>query len=89
MVKPNNETVNKEVISDDLKELVIARLDATIPPDKKISIGSESEEFSKGDLIEHVMRGDEIGKKVIDIELTFLRAMQGGELLRDVLSSNE
>ena len=77
---------NQNNISEDLKELVIARLDATLPPNKKISIGLSGEEFSKKDLIEHIRNGDEIGRKVIDLEMTFLRALKGGSLLDEVLS---
>lgn len=86
MTDQTHNSTNQELISEDLKELVIARLDATIPPDKKISIGSEGEHFAKKDLINHVRLGDEIGKKIVDLELKFLRAMKGGELLQEILS---
>jgi hypothetical protein len=65
-------------ISEDLKKLVIFRL-GTLPPGKKISIGS-SGEFSKEELIQHVKQGDEIGRKIIDIEMEFLRAIKEGIL---------
>ncbi len=70
-------------ISEDLKNLVIYRLD-TLPSDKKISIGS-SGEFSKSELIEHVKRGDGIGQQIADIEITFLRALKDGTLLEDMI----
>lgn len=70
-------------ISEDLKDLVIYRLD-TLPSDKKISIGS-SGEFSKSELIEHVKRGDDIGQQIADIEITFLRALKDGTLLEDMI----
>jgi hypothetical protein len=65
-------------VPNDVKELVLARLQ-TFPSDKKLCIGSYGE-FSKEDLIECVKKGDEIGKKIIDIELGFLRAMKEGIL---------
>lgn len=74
----------KQKISDDLKELVIARLDV-LPPDKKISIGSNGE-FTKEELIERVREGDEIGQKVAELELTFLKALKEGTLLEEVLT---
>lgn len=61
---------------EDIKNLVIARLDV-LPSDKKISIGS-SGEFSKDELIAHVKKGDEVGKKIIEIEMEFLRAIKEG-----------
>lgn len=65
-------------LEEEIMELVIARLD-TISPNKKISIGAYGE-FGKEDLIEHVKKHDEIGKKIIDVELEFLRAQKEGLL---------
>ena len=65
-----------DYISDDIRNLVIARLDS-LPSDKKISIGSKGE-FSKDELIEHVKKGDDIGRKIVEVELEFLRAMKEG-----------
>ncbi len=76
-----------EKISEDLKNLVIYRLD-TLPPGKKISIGS-SGEFSKSELIEHVKKGDDIGQQIANIEITFLRALKKGTLLGDTPSSQD
>lgn len=77
----------KEEIEKDAKELTIARLDV-LPSDKKISVGSTGE-FTKGELIERVKKGDEIGRKVVEIELNFLRTLREGSLLRDILASDE
>jgi len=57
-------------------DLVVARLQ-NLPSDKEISIGS-SGEFTKEKLIEHVKEADEIGKKMIDIEMEFLRSLKEG-----------
>lgn len=65
-----------EEITEEIKELVIARLE-TIPSNKKISIGSYGE-FSKEELIEGVKSGSEVGKKIIEVELEFLRALKQG-----------
>ncbi len=62
--------------SEDIKELVIARLE-TLPPDKKISIGNYGE-FTKEELIEHVKKNDPVGNKMIEIEMEFLRAIKEG-----------
>lgn len=70
--------MNHQKISEDLKELVIARLE-TFHPNRRISIGSYGD-FNKEELIEHVKKGDELGKKVIEIELEFLRALKEGIL---------
>lgn len=64
------------VSADEIKKLVIARLDI-LPADKKMSIGSAGE-FNKAELIAHVQKGDTIGQKIIEVELEFLRAMKEG-----------
>ena len=64
-------------ISEDVKELVIARLQL-IPAGKKLSIGSFGD-FTKQQLIEHVQKQDSIGLKITEIELGFLRAMKEGK----------
>jgi len=79
---------SKEEISEDLKELVITRLEL-LSPEKKFSTGSNGKEFTKDELIEHVRKEDEVGRKIIEIEITFLRALKDGVLLEDVLTSNQ
>ena len=63
-------------VEEELKKIVIARLEL-LPPDKKISIGG-SGEFSRDELIKRVEKEDRIGKKIIDIELEFLRDLKEG-----------
>ena len=60
----------------EIKELVIARL-RTLPEGKDISIGSAGE-YSKNELIKHVEEGDGVGKKIIEVEMNFLRALKDG-----------
>lgn len=60
--------------NEDIKELIIARLEV-MPDDKSISIGSEGE-FTKDQLIEHVKNGDELGKKIIEIQMDYLRILK-------------
>lgn len=74
----NNE---KEII-----DLVVARLQ-NLPSSKEISIGS-SGEFTKDQLIEHVKKNDEIGKKMIAIEMDFLRSMKEGIFYEQYSASN-
>jgi uncharacterized protein YqeY len=60
----------------DLKETIIFML-STMPPGRKMSIGSYGE-FGRDDLIEHVKKEDAVGKKIIEVELEFMRAMKEG-----------
>ncbi|MEK7586364.1 MAG: hypothetical protein AAB453_00660 [Patescibacteria group bacterium] len=61
----------KEII-----DLVVARLQ-NLPSNKEISIGSVGE-FTKDQLIEHVKKDDEVGKKMVALEMDFLRSMKEG-----------
>jgi len=63
-------------VPEDVKELVIVRLES-LPSNKKISIGSHGE-FTRDQLIERVKKEDEVGRKIIEIELEFLRALKEG-----------
>lgn len=60
----------------EIKALVIARLE-TLPEGKEISIGGDKG-LSKEELIKHVEQGDEIGRKMIEIEMSFLRGLKEG-----------
>jgi hypothetical protein len=65
-------------LSKEEKELVLARLDV-MSNNLKISIGSYGT-FSKADLKKHVEQEDEIGRKVVEIQLEFLRSIKEGKL---------
>ncbi|HIH15564.1 MAG: hypothetical protein QT08_C0020G0033 [archaeon GW2011_AR17] len=61
-------------LQEAMKKLVLARLEM-LPNNKKMSIGS-SGEFSRDEMIEHVKKGDALGKKIIEIEMEFLQALK-------------
>ena len=67
-------------------DLVVARLQ-NLPSNKDISVGS-SGEFTKAQLIEHVKKADEVGKKMIAIEMDFLRSMKEGIFYEQYSTSN-
>jgi len=75
-----------EKISEDAKELVLARLEVT-SSEKDFSIGG-GESFTRDELIQHVKAGDETGRKIIEIELAFLRALKDGTLLEEILGGD-
>ncbi len=67
--------MKKEIIKEEkIKELVIARL-RTSSFDKKISIGQFGV-FSNKELIEHVKKEDEVGRKIIKVQIEFLRSLK-------------
>ena len=76
----------KEKISEDLKELIIARLEV-MPPTYKLSIGNEGT-FTTTQLIERVKKGDQIGNEIIRMQLNFIKALTTGKLI-ETLNKNE
>lgn len=68
-----------EVSDEEIKQLVIERL-KTISSDKKISIGGKGD-FTAQELIDRVEKNDEVGRKIIEVELEFLRSFKTGALL--------
>ncbi len=67
------------VTSEEIRQLVVARL-RSFPSGKKLSIGSEGE-FTKDELIERVNQEDAIGKKIIEIQLSYLRSFKDDPVL--------
>ncbi len=61
-------------LNQDVINLVIARL-KTIPSDAKLSIGG-TEALSIESLIKEVEKQSDIGKKIIESQLFFLRSLQ-------------
>ena len=77
----------KGKISDaEIRKLVIDRL-KTLPSEKRVSIGGEGS-FTKEELIKQVELGDSFGKKIIEVELEFLRALKRGELFDEQNTAN-
>jgi len=68
----------QKTTDEEIQQLVIERLNI-FPPGMKISIGS-SGVFSKDELIEHVKKNDQIGKKIIEVQLSYLRSLKTGIL---------
>ena len=78
-------TEEKDIkISETLKDLVTERLDL-LSPELVISIGSTGT-FTKSELIDHVKKGDEIGRTIIKMEINFLIALKDGTLLEEIIS---
>lgn len=63
-------------IDAEINELVIERM-KLFPSDKNISIGQNGN-FTKDQIISHVKKNDEIGKKIVEIELSYLKALKRG-----------
>ena len=67
---------NENKIDEEVKKIVIARLEV-FPANKKISIGSMGE-FTKEEIIKHIEKEDDIGKKIAEVQLNYLRTLKEG-----------
>ena len=76
----------KEKTSEEIKELVIARLDI-MPSNYKLSIGGKGT-FNKEDLIKHVKADDPIGNQIVKMQLHFIKALTTGKFIQ-ILNQNE
>ena len=70
----NKQEPKKLMTDEDIRQLVVARL-RSFSSNKKISIGSDREYTGK-ELIEKVKANDEIGQKIIAIQLEYLRSLK-------------
>ena len=68
-------------IDKEIKQLVIERL-KTIPRDKKLSIGGMGN-FTVDELIKRVEKSDNVGQKVIEVQMEFLQSLKTGALLNE------
>jgi len=69
----------KDFQNEEIKQLVVERL-KTIPRDKKISIGGEGN-FTVEEMIENVKKNNEVGQKIIEVQMKFLQSLKTGALL--------
>ena len=60
----------------DIKKLVLARLE-TMPDYIQVNLGSFGT-LGKNELIQHVKKEDSLGKKFIDVQMKYLRALKEG-----------
>ncbi|MGD9276236.1 MAG: hypothetical protein PVJ67_03625 [Candidatus Pacearchaeota archaeon] len=72
-------------ISETIKNSVIARIDAQVPTNLKLAMGSYGA-MDKEEMIRHVREDDKIGRQIVKRHLQFLRAVASGELTRALVS---
>ena len=77
MKKKKNKT--NKVSDAEIREFVVERL-KTLPSGKRISIGAQGS-LTKDELIKRVEFGDELGRKIVAVELEFLQALKKGEFI--------
>jgi hypothetical protein len=71
----------KKITDAEIRKLVIERL-RTFPTGKRLSVGQQGT-FTKEELVAHVEEEDSVGKKIIEIQLEYLRALGKGKIFDD------
>ena len=66
--------MRKKVTDKEIRQLVVERL-RRLPSGKRVAIGG-GQTYSSDELIQQVEQGSDIGEKIIEVELKFLRAMK-------------
>lgn len=80
-MKKNPKNLSLKKSDEDVRQLVIARLKAA-SSNFKVSIGGEGE-FSQEDLIKNVEEGTDVGQKIVDIQMEYLRDLASGKIYQD------
>ncbi len=63
-------------IEEERKKLVLARF-KTLNPESKILLGGDKE-VSVKELIGHVEKGDDFGKKIVQVQIQMLKVLSSG-----------
>lgn len=75
-----NDSKEKNHLSEEVKELVITRIEAQMSPNLRLSIG-EKGSLGMEEMIEHVKKEDQIGKQIIASHMRFIKAQASGALI--------
>lgn len=75
--------MTEQQINEEIKKLVIARIDAKMPPNIKISIGAGGS-LSKEEMIECVKKGDEKGIQIVQMHMNFIKAITSGKFIKEL-----
>lgn len=68
----------EEKIDKEIKELVLWRLETSMPTYFKLSMGTKGT-FTKEELKKHIQQGDEIGLAFVNMQLNFIKALTTGK----------
>jgi len=78
----NEEEKKKQL--ERVKQIVLMKI-ATMPKNYKLSIGGEGS-FNKVQIAERVNKMDDVGRKILDMELRFIKAVSCGEVTKTLAS---
>ena len=77
--------MSSEEIPKKIKELVITKIESNMPSNLKLSIGSYGD-LNKEEIIDHINKSDEIGKQIVRVHMSFLKAVASGKFAKEMIS---
>jgi hypothetical protein len=76
--------MTQKITDQEIRNLVIERL-KSISDESSLMIGGDKK-LTKSEMIESVKNNDQIGKKIIDMQMTYLRDLASGEFMKNIAS---
>ena len=70
---------NQTSINEDIKNLVLARLQ-TLNPDSKILLMGEKETFTVRDMMNEVKKDSELGRRIVEVQMSYIKMLASGEI---------
>lgn len=76
--------MTQKITDEEIRNLVVERL-KSISDESSLMIGGDKK-LSKSDMIKSVQNGDDTGEKIIDMQMTYLRDLASGKLMKNIMS---
>lgn len=76
--------MTQKITDQEIRNLVIERL-KSISDESSLMIGGEKK-LTKSEMIESVKNNDEIGRKIVDMQMTYIRDLASGEFMKNIVS---
>lgn len=70
---------HSEEVNEEIKELVIARLE-TLNEDSKIILMGLNKPITVKDMLEEVKNDTELGKRIVEVQFKFIQNLSRGEI---------
>lgn len=76
--------MTQKITDQEIRNLVVERLKA-ISDETSLTIGGDLK-MNKEEMINSVKNGDDTGKKIIDMQMTYLRDLASGKLMENIMA---
>ena len=76
--------MTQKITDEEIRNLVVERL-KSISDESSLMIGGDLK-LTRDEMIESVKNNDEMGRKIIDMQMTYLRDLASGEFMKNIVS---